>query len=309
MTSNLFATPVRCLLLAGLAAGACHSGERAPIALEDLAVQVMHAPCNYWVACGEVPDATTCRGTFLPYTNFFSTIAQDVAAGRVLYDGHKARACLDLWAQIDECSVTSTTPLFEQLDSICPTMFVGTVPPGGACFLDEECSNGGSCEITDPGCLGSCCAGVCRARPPPSTVCTGPDQTCMPAVGEGAACSSATGCALPYFCKPSDTDMGPGICSRLAVRGEECSPNLGCDDLRDYCDPGSNTCVALPAVGQPCANGSCVPGASCVNFTCVARPRIREFCDPTVGQVCLGTLTCDGLTRSCVIPTVEPPCW
>jgi hypothetical protein len=330
MTSNLFTARVRCLLLAGLAGIGCHSGELAPIALEDLAIQAMHADCNLLVACGDFPDATTCRATFLPFDSFLPTIEQDVAAGRVLYDGHKARACFDMVAQLDECSITARVSLYPEYNPICRDIFVGTVPPGGACFLDAECDSG-LCELSP--CVNACCVGVCRARPAPGplngpcavaagsylcaegTVCNGAILTCVIAGGEGATCSSTTGCAFPYFCKRPDSAVDSGICSRLSRRGEACATDEfpSCDDPRDYCDPGSRICVALPTAGQSCIDanpsGTCAPGTSCVDGMCAPLRRTGDTCGATVGWNCLGTLTCDAVSLRCVVPTERPACW
>ncbi len=284
------------------------------------------AVCHFLVLCGEFPDEATCLVSEQVQPHYYETLGSDISSRKVIYDGRRAKTCLDGVNGLTACNGTVISPLqspLPQLDPICNFIFTGTVAAGGACFFSEECANRGTCASTQ-GCLaGQCCAGACLTFTNiaeggdcdiPNAVCptgmtcaaksTTGGYTCQRLPGAGAPCvypSINIGvCAKPFQCDPTT-----GTCKKPVATGGPCDPLwTACEDPLDRCD--GMTCTRLLAVGSPCGSSTvgCVNYAECdaTTSTCVELPTVGAACDQN-GPRCLGG-TCDQTTTTC---TLEPP--
>jgi hypothetical protein len=291
------------------------------------------AACHLDVLCGDFPDQATCLASRQVTPHYYDTLTQDVASGKVVYDGAKARACFDAVNAVSSCHRTGASVL--DLDPNCTGMFSGTVAVGGACF-GQECAAGGTCKLTDPSCVssGQCCPGTCIAVPPPvaaggacpafpgtcaSGICVidsiANTETCQTPVGLGASCLGLIPCGSTLYCDPvSET------CQEPAGTGGACNPELtsppsvseDCDGVNDRCSAVTSVCTPLLALGSPCdpATNGCVTYATCdaTTNTCVERPAVGAACDPTgAGPSCLGG-ACDATTATCTLTPVSGAC-
>jgi hypothetical protein len=239
------------------------------------------------------------------------SIAAAVDAGHIKFDGEAAKSCMD---EISQAGCTFTA--FPRHD-VCQDVFVGLVAVGGSCVISDECVGGGDCLASDSTCdrSVSCCPGTCEPGHTKvalgahcrSTLdcdddayCTSTTQVCTAlATSEGAACDDLFGCTGDLLCNVDAQTQQYTTCYRPAARGAACvaSSFLPCADERDYCDPTTNTCAALPGVGQACGTGAaCVAYATCSNSTCTARPTTGEAC----ADSCVGDLQCANST--CALP-------
>jgi hypothetical protein len=311
------------VLLAACAGGCGPGGGGAPIPLADLPAQITDAVCNWRVGCSQSPDKATCLRNVQIEPGFFPTVEADVASGKVVYDGSKARACVDLLNRLAACTQSATATVTDEVPDACDAVFKGTVAAGGACFFKEECAGGASCVRTDPSCAQACCAGTCNA---PTTApamagesCTGRPcatglycdtsaaaPTCARQLTTaGAQCGVSGACASPLFCD-LDAASGTGTCKHAVATGAHCNPTVGsasCDDLHDRCDATTSTCVTPAAVGAACDATmvrACVAYATCTAGTCVAQPEAGDSCDST-GPPCYSGLICDSTTLKCTL--------
>jgi hypothetical protein len=308
--------------LAGLAA--CGSSDPLPFA--QLETSTLQAVCHLDVLCGDYPDQASCLASHQVYPqSYYDTLGQDIQSGKVVYDGNKARACLD---KINAASCTRDGPSPRYWDPNCLTIFTGTVPIGGACFFGEECTST-VCQATDTTCsaLTQCCPGTCQDIPPPvgvggpcpSLPATCPSGTicvidaygglCLATVGVGQPCPATVVCAQGLYCDPVDYH-----CKAPVGAGGACNPardSTDCD-FPDTCDATTSVCTPPLAVGAACdpTNSACIPYASCdtATATCVARPAVGAACDPTgTGPSCLDG-TCDATTATCTLTTNAGAC-
>lgn len=147
----------------------------------------------------------------------------------------------------------------------CRTAFVGTVPSGGACFVDEECAPSGFCA----GAIGSSCG-----------ICTGVREL-------GSRCQRDAECPLASLCvngtcvtttQDADSDVG-GPCGLYqqtlmeSARYASCRPGLYCVGLGM-----ERRCIEPLPVGSSCTvgMGECTSGAVCLSGTCVAQTVVGE---------------------------------
>src|SRR5687768_8142824 len=138
-------TLLLCLLVA--CGGSSSGGDDTPggtLAPENYVDAREAAVCEAGVRCQEYADQATCDASNITDDQDMKTLLAAVADGSVDYDGEAAKACVDWLADFD-----CTFPGFHG-DSPCNDIFKGTVPPGGACFIDEQCANGGQCGQDDP---------------------------------------------------------------------------------------------------------------------------------------------------------------
>jgi hypothetical protein len=307
------------------AAAGCGGGT---MSFTDFVDSYPAAFCHLRVLCGDFPDQASC----LPEEqrpHYFDTLRQDVASGKISYDGARGAACIQGLSGLPACSGSA----FAAHDPYpaCDVVFTGTVAAGDPCFFHEECAAGGACHLDDPICNSrvACCAGTCQAVPPPAgaggdctsplqrcvpgTICTadqvGNGSTCLTAVGVGAACGSSP-CAYPLYCDPdSQTCQAP-----VGTNGP-CNPALAgqdCDDQNDRCDFTTHACTRRLSPGEVCVASAvgCAIYASCdaTTGTCVTWPAAGEACDPSgSGSPCLNG-SCDAATATCTLPPAVPAC-
>ncbi len=314
-----------------LATGMGCDGSGGSIPFDQLEPSLFGAVCHLQVLCGTFPDAATCMSSEYARQHLFETLGQDIASGKVDYDGGKARACVDTLNALSSCDRSALAAL--NLDPICgqDAVFKGTVAVGGACFFSEECAAGGTCQRTDTSCTSDqCCAGTCLAPAPvpvggdcsvvgatcvSGSVCvydgstSPPTETCQTPGGVGAPCVSVSSCSNPLYC-----DATSKTCQSPVATGGACDPSigsLGCNDANDRCDPTTMICTTRLGLRSACdpTNSACVSYAVCdaTTSTCVERPVTGASCDPTNGPSCLGT-TCDATTMICTLPVAGGAC-
>ncbi|HMF44778.1 MAG TPA: hypothetical protein VKQ32_29090 [Polyangia bacterium] len=317
-----------------LAAAGCSAGPQF-YDLDQFVNLVIDDLCRAQVACNDMPDMETCLATTKIEPNYLATLKQDIASGKVRYDGAKATACADLLHRLygAECSQAALAAVPDRNSTVCDQVFTGTVAIGGACFFSEDCAGGGSCVPSDLTCSRSlqCCPGTCQANTTTTVpvggscasgeICAGDSYcdtsvsgvagTCkLPTAGDGAACSAAIPCVAPLYCD-LDSGTGMGTCRRPAATGGACSTSVAfssCDDGRDYCDQLTVTCTRRVAPGGDCASGqTCVGYTECMGSTCVAQPKPGEACS-TNGPSCLGTVLCDAASSTCKVVPVGGAC-
>ena len=121
------------LCLAACGGGDGDSGASIPI--DDLGARATDAMCTYLVRCGLVPDKAGCAES--SFTR--QQLVVDVKAGKVIYDGRAAAACLDLYGALS-CKVSDEGFSIGQAQS-CKDAVKGTVATGGACLAREQCQS------------------------------------------------------------------------------------------------------------------------------------------------------------------------
>lgn len=304
------------LIVAVLWLGACGGGGET-IPIDELEARATEVLCSFEVRCGVLPDPAACQ-----HVSLESQLLADVKAGKVIYDGGAAAACLDFDNGLS-CKVSEQKFSIVDHAPSCNETFKGTVAPGGSCLTDAEClsqtCHKSGCDGTTACCTGTCTAKVlaggdcsasgaecaeglfCRRNTTDQTaICTAPIPDGQPCTSGGDICVAGRRCILV-------TSTSAGTCGVLPARGQACPDNF-CDSPADVCDPASKTCVARIAVGGDCAviSKGCVAYAKCdgATKTCVALKRAGEACAQATD--CLFGLACtDGL---CVAHTDDPVC-
>ena len=272
------------------------------------------ATCHFLVDCGDEPDQATCLSEWQPGGPYPDTLDQDVAAGRIIYDGAAARACVDAM-NAKTCKLTDAVD-----DSACDRVFVGTVESGGGCFLSEECADQGHCSGAGLCPSQSCCpGGTCQSamlavqvggqcapyeQPncAPGLACVVPVEsyygTCQQRVGAGGSCAGQLPCAPGLYCDVTET------CNTVSATGTPCG---ACDDPKDYCDRNTGICTPLPGPGSPCSSPDllCIHYAYCdsATDTCVTPPTPGQPCDPN-GTPCVDS-TCNATSETCVLVPLQ----
>lgn len=194
--------------------------------------------------------------------------------------------------------------------SECASVVTATVPPGGACAIDEECTSG------------TCFCGECAAPFEAPQSCA--DQPC----GTGFACDAELSCVAEggegdACTRPFEERKGTcrsnllcveGTCHRadeyrVSGVGEDCYSPRNHDDPLVWCQVGlaclfdragePGTCEAALAAGEPCgggAHGICEAGTLCHG------PAGTESCLPfaAVGEECFSS----GLGDPCEVGSV-----
>jgi hypothetical protein len=290
------------------------------------------ARCKERVVCGVYPDLATCIASTPVNLSELATLKVDIASGKVVYDSAAAASCVALYNGVTSCLRSQLDP--QQVVTVCDSVFLGTVPGGGACFFNVECASA-SCPL---GCTsGLCCAGTCDdvttpipvggdcSRPAAGQGCVSGSTcgygsgttlvgTCLtPPTTVGAACTSGVGCGSSLYCN-ADAATGMGTCKQVVLTGGACSDWTSCDDARDSCDPISSLCTAPTPIGGACVPTAphCVADASCnaTTSTCQAEAKLGEGCSNLTGPSCLSGLICNGTTLTCVpsLPATGAAC-
>jgi hypothetical protein len=163
---------------------------------------------------------------------------------------------------------------------------------------DGECGSGTTCGGTCDG------AGACSYP--------GASRQCAPQTCTGATLSPADLCDGAGGCLDSGTETCGGgfvcngagtACLGACATGTDCQTGY-------YCDPGTATCKALSANGDPCArddqcqSGACVEGeccesASCGGFACAAGTCLTSCASDSH---CAPGWACDVLSGACQAP-------
>jgi len=307
----------RILVVAWVCLSGCGGGDGASIAIEDLGARAIDAACEYEVRCGGAPDRAGCDESV--YTR--QQLVVDVKAGKIIYDGKAAAACLDLY-RVTSCKVSDGAFSLLNQSQSCRNAIKGAVATGGACLTSEECQSQ-ACDKSACTTATECCAGTCAAKISAGGDCsssavgcaddlfckqgdTATTWTCAPFIADGQPCTSVDHCVAGRRC---NLVMGTtkGTCGVLPARGQAC-PGTACDSSADFCDPASKTCLGRIPVGGDCTGlaTGCVPYANCDTATmkCIARKRGGEAC--TESSDCLMGVACTG--GVCVPPLDEPAC-
>ncbi|MEW5853383.1 MAG: hypothetical protein AB2A00_31695 [Myxococcota bacterium] len=255
------------------------------------------------------------------------------AAGRVTYDTHHARGCVE---QRGGRSCGGEEP------TSCGLVFSGAVTLDRACRREHECAPGLFCSggpdtcglcVSRYGMDGPCwdasscqtglrcvegrCRGLlavgaaCAETPdlcPDGTSCSPPIPqlaACTAPVGEGAACVTyIANFPIPLTCQEGLVCVGTTSpsCRRLAREGEGCDPQARtappCEDngVRLFCD--DDVCAPLEIVGEGSACGTgviCTADTVCSGGTCQRRPRAGEECSPGAQEPCFQSSCAGGL--------------
>jgi hypothetical protein len=148
----------------------------------------------------------------------------DIDAGRTVYDGAKARRCVDSVAAASCTEWAGDDELSHFPD--CHQVVIGTAPPGAVCARSTECANG-YCG-TDAGASAMICIGYPRL---------------------GEACSSAGSCQPGLYCA-FDAGGLPTTCATPQPNGSPCDEDAACR---------SNNCP-VPAGSAP---RTCAPPTVC----------------------------------------------
>lgn len=331
----------RALPLSLLLVVACGSSETTPVPDPKPAAATLEAylaadsafgcrayACLFGLAPSELP-------AFCGVDDRIADRAAGVAAGRLAFDGVKAKACvdalnayrpLDCWGPAADFEAD-----LERLLVTCDGVLAANVAVGGACVLAEECVNG-FC-----GADGETCPGVCRPNRRGGEECSGSEpcveglacvgQRCVAIASEGGACTASAGCGPALWCQD-------GRCAKALVEGDACDPAASHCDPATYCHPAPNTnpggrCQARVAAGGACRIGSkdtfgvaspqCLGQQVCVGLTENAAGGLDAFgtcglpsdvggrCDPTHGTAgpeqpdtgCYLGILCDAATSTC----------
>lgn len=141
-----------------------------------------------------------------------------------------------------------------------------TAGDGGVCTPRVEA--GASCESAVCTLWAKCTNRSCVALGEPGASCDGvnachrdlfcDEGVCVPRRLVGAACATNDQCEA-LLCVD-------GVCRNGQLLGGTCGSHAFCQ-FDSRCVVG--VCVALPSVGEPCADGLCASGAKCLNRTCV----------------------------------------
>ena len=294
--------------LAAVLITGCDSG--GAIAIDDIPASVEATLCNRAAQCGGGPDPAACDAALLISEEPALTgLVAGVKQGTIIYDGKRARECLDEFQR--DCINSLGAP------PACDETFRGTVAPGGACQVSQECVSG-QCERA---CGNSCCVGTCAAGPGKLSIggdCSATGALCV----QGAYCKSGkcvvdlplgAACAADDVCRrPGQCTVGlagGGTCLAPPDQGAACSTNAPiCLRTDNYCDPVAQVCVKRKAAGAACSNvaGECAAFAPCFNGRCTAMPTLGQPCDGNGVVRCFGELVCtDGV---CAVPPSSNPC-
>lgn len=265
----------------GLDAGARDAG--AP-PYDDLAAVCEDAPvalCDYFVRCEAASTPEGCLDFLINRAHAFDPCLIDEAAaihdGRMRFYGDRARRCVDAVQRTIGC--TSWGPYVTVDD--CFNSFEGTVPVGGACYLDAECVVAAFCAASG---LGPC-PGACQPRRPLG----------YPAVRDRE-------------CQPGLYAYG-GSCRAPAVPSASCAPVGAAGGLQrcadgHYCD-ANYRCVPLRTLGQSCrGTEECVPLLECSNGVCRSAADVGEGCQFPVGGN--PSIPCK-LDLACDVPRIDAP--
>jgi hypothetical protein len=340
----MFTRVLRVLLIGGLAGcppastpdggpgdagfgAAMDAGVDAGLSLEQVCAQSASAYVQRLVRCGELTPALAQLYEPLFAQQCPASIPPGVADGRIVLDAAAVQQCL---------SQARTASCLEE-PANC-NILRGTVAGGGACFENDECVSGFSCD-TSTACPGTCIARVAVGLSPgPGQECVASAYslggTCTTLVAANASCAGGLSCAEPNVCSAQNVcaalplqralnescDVGQPCGQGLQCVNDVCvarvTENGACSDVR-RCQDGlrcssTNVCVVVQYgnAGASCAEGgdACKPGLFCelISNTCTPLRSIGGACTDTGGE-CEPQLYCS--MNACKAPgALSAPC-
>lgn len=266
---------MRLLALAGLAptitALACGAGGGTPVA--EYQSELETALCTYLARCSLFVDQTSCLAyeQSIPSARVSPNYEPLIAAGRATFDPVLAQQCVDRFAGLS-CATTDVTSALQPAGD-CAQPVDGLGSAGDECAQDDECQ---SRRCATAACGSACCAATCLPPLPPAQAGSSCDDTDC---GSGLACVD-------------------GMCAVLGSAGDPCANPMACQPPLGCGSAG--TCVALPALGQPCTGQCADYGATCNHDgTCVALGLLGDSC---ADAACSPYYTCDPATMKCAAP-------
>ena len=204
------------LSVAALAPGCGGGGSSggASIPIDQLGDELAAAYCHKMLMCCNASELASMNATTLDeagcrayMADFFAgkvTVTQaDVDAGRVVYHGDRARACIDRVAALACPQWVADDRLLRFAE--CQTIVEGTLATGAACTTGDQCSSGhcgdstGALVCTAPAQLGDSCD---FARCVPGLACrtdaSAAPRMCGQPLADGAACADSQDCASSF---------------------------------------------------------------------------------------------------------------
>jgi hypothetical protein len=299
-----------------------------PPELRSFCMDYMSATGGHSYACrGGSPDALVAQIQAMDWCN---ATAVAIGAAHVTFDASAAAACL---ADIPALACWQTPGASPN----CTKVFTGTVAEGGECYGQmglgaQDCAPGTVCSMSGNDCTGTCVAHVITPRLAViGGTCTsaggcGGDDGALTCVDSTGPIQSGTGtCQVPaesgpcnyyYDCRSTcahATGITPGTCQAAKQLGDPCTPMNGECGVNAYCAAATNTCVAYPAIGQPCggdfnALNQCRDGicAGSGSGQCVRYGKRGDPCSDIGIDTCgVGNVMCDSTTLRCT-PTCSP---
>ncbi len=282
----------RLVLAVLLLTAACDDDSGDPgsyVSITEFSTAGKAAWCTYLTHCGFFPDEATCTSANISVPPQLVIPPQTIAAvkaGRILYNGNNAKACLDSFANAtcDKTDEAGRAPTLE-----CIALFRGAVDADGECTQDVECMSG-NCQIqvVDE----SCAVGKCIGNTPPPPFTFGE---------QGDPCSTGS-CAAGLFCDNSTAECAP-----LHPSGDPCVTNADCA-YGLGCSGSPRTCKTLPAIGESCPDFDCRDeGAHCTKGVCAMVGLPGDACASSAE--CSSYYTCDFTSTMCKRgPITGEPC-
>lgn len=175
--------------------------------------------------------------------NGLEDLAEEIARGWLAYDAAAMDRCHAEWRAAVDCNpphrFVGGADARETVDA-CPGALVGQQEIDDPCTTTRDCVTGATCI------RGSDCIGLCR-----------------PFATLGEACDDDATCESPLLCLGS-------VCTAPGGLGDDCERGGDgwsiCRADQLWCDPASNSCVALitAADGEACGLGAqCEDGLHC----------------------------------------------
>jgi hypothetical protein len=195
-------------------------------------------------------------------------------AGTLVFDAAAIAACATaLRAGGDGCDLLAGLELEKRLVTLpdCAAAFIGKVPAGGTCDVDEECE--GTAQV-------KCVNNICGETPPGK-----PGDRCVMTQGpwarwsvpDGAAAAGGARCMMAdglYCARVSDTVYK---CAPVKADGASCTEVDSCG-ADSFCD---QTCKPLKAVGESCTLARQCRGFGCADTSRCAQTLPQALCEDT----------------------------
>ena len=141
----------------GGSGGSGGAGGSNSIPLDQICTQLFNAYCSIFARCGALANPSMCP--LVPEADCALEQRVAVDAGRILYNGQQAAACLNT---INSVACTSD---FVLGGPACEMVFVGLVANGSRCGSDQECVPGSHCKVTAGTCGGICAQRIAVGQP------------------------------------------------------------------------------------------------------------------------------------------------